>query len=65
MIDSIRMLLDWLGRRLGIAQAVDAALAMGQATTLALADASVRTRDIRGSGTTTGMTDAIVATIGR
>jgi 3-isopropylmalate dehydrogenase len=65
MIDSIRMLLDWLGRRLGIAQAVDAALAMGQATTLALADASVRTRDIRGSGTTTGMTDAIIATIRR
>jgi 3-isopropylmalate dehydrogenase len=65
MIDSIRMLLDWLGRRLDIAQAVDAALAMGQATTVALADASVRTRDIRGSGTTTGMTDAIVATIRR
>ena len=59
------MLLDWLGRRLGIAQAVDAALAIGQATTLALADANVRTRDIRGSGTTAGMTDAIVATIRR
>ncbi len=63
MIDSTRMLLDWLGRRLGIAQAVDAALAMERATAAVLADATVRTADIRGSGTTSGMTAAIVAAV--
>ncbi|MDB5743954.1 MAG: 3-isopropylmalate dehydrogenase (Beta-IPM dehydrogenase)-like protein [Polaromonas sp.] len=60
MIDSTRMLLDWLGRRHGIAEAVNAAQAMGTAITAALADPAARTGDIRGTGTTEAMTAAII-----
>ena len=38
MIESTRMLLDWLGRDRKVPQAVEAAASMGQATTAALAD---------------------------
>ncbi|MEO8654073.1 MAG: isocitrate/isopropylmalate family dehydrogenase [Ramlibacter sp.] len=60
MIDSTRMLLDWLGRRRGIAQAVAAAQDMERAIVATLADPKARTGDIRGSGTTATMTAAIV-----
>jgi 3-isopropylmalate dehydrogenase len=60
MIDSTRMLLDWLGRRRGIAEAVEAARDMQAATIAALADPQARTGDIRGHGTTATMTAAIV-----
>lgn len=65
MIDSTRMLLDWLGRRHGIAQAVDAAASMERAIVATLADPAARTGDIRGTGTTDTMTAAVVAAIRR
>jgi 3-isopropylmalate dehydrogenase len=64
MIESTRMLLDWLGRRRGIAPAVEAAAAMERAIVSTLADPKARTGDIRGTGTTASMTAAIVAALG-
>ena len=64
MIESTRMLLDWLGRRRGIAAAVAAAQTMERAIVATLADPQSRTGDIRGSGTTSTMTQAIVRAIG-
>ena len=63
MMDSTRMLLDWLGRRRDIPQAVEAAQRMERAITATLANPVARTGDIRGSGTTASMTAAIVAAI--
>jgi 3-isopropylmalate dehydrogenase len=60
MIESTRMMLDWLGRDRNVPQAVAAAASMGQATTAALADPASRTKDIRGTGTTESMTYAII-----
>jgi 3-isopropylmalate dehydrogenase len=65
MVDSTRMLLDWLGRRRKIAQAVEAARTMERAMTATLADANARTGDIRGKGNTAGMTAAVIAAIRR
>jgi 3-isopropylmalate dehydrogenase len=64
MIESTRMLLDWLGRRKNLPQAVAAAAAMDRATVTALADAEARTGDIRGKGNTASFTAAIVKAIG-
>jgi 3-isopropylmalate dehydrogenase len=64
MIDSTRMLLDWLGRRKGIDAAVAVARSMEQGLTAALADATARTGDIRGSGSTAAMTRAAIAALG-
>ncbi len=61
MIESTRMLLEWLGHSRGMPQAVQAARAMSRATTAALADPAARTGDIRGRGNTASMTRAIVA----
>ena len=63
MIESTRMLLDWLGRDRKVPQAVAAATSMGQATTAALADPAARTADIRGTGRTGDMTRAIISGI--
>src|SRR5512140_3118195 len=63
MIESTRMLLDWLGRRRGLQAAVAAARSMQQAVVAALADPQARSGDIRGSGTTSTMTAAIVRAI--
>jgi 3-isopropylmalate dehydrogenase len=60
MIESTRMLLDWLGRRKNIPQAVAAAKSMQQATAAALGNAAARTGDIRGSGNTATFTTAII-----
>jgi 3-isopropylmalate dehydrogenase len=60
MIDSTRMMLDWLGRRKGIAQAVAAAASMERGMTAALADAKARTGDIRGAGNTASMTRSVI-----
>jgi 3-isopropylmalate dehydrogenase len=65
MIESTRMLLDWLGRDRKVPQAVAAAASMGQAITAALADPAARTKDIRGAGSTQAMTAAIVRGIER
>ena len=63
MIESTRMLVEWLGHNRGIDAAVRAAGAMSRATTAALADPASRTGDIRGTGSTASMTRAIVAAL--
>ena len=60
MIESTRMLFDWLGRDRGVPEAVAAAASMEQATIRALKDPASRTSDIRGHGNTASMTQAIV-----
>ena len=65
MIESTRMLLEWLGHDRGIREAVEAARSISRATTAALADPSTRTGDIRGTGNTAAMTEAIVRGIER
>jgi 3-isopropylmalate dehydrogenase len=61
MIDSTRMLLDWLGRRKGIDAAVAAAASMERGLAAALADSKARTGDIRGTGNTATFTRAVMA----
>jgi 3-isopropylmalate dehydrogenase len=61
MIESSRMLLEWLGYQHGEPRAVEAAQAISRATTAALADPAARTGDIRGTGNTRSMTQAIVS----
>ena len=63
IIESTRMLFDWLGRSRNVPEAVTAAAAMERATTRALADPATRTGDIRGRAGTAGMTEAIVRSI--
>ena len=63
MIESTRMLLEWLGHNRGIAAAVKAGESISRATTAALADPLSRTGDIRGTGTTASMTRAIIAAL--
>jgi 3-isopropylmalate dehydrogenase len=63
MIESSRMLVEWLGHNRGIREAVDAAALMKEAIAAALADPATRTRDIRGSGGTADMTRGILAAI--
>jgi 3-isopropylmalate dehydrogenase len=60
MIESTRMLLDWLGHSRGASQAIAAAAAMSKAMDQALADPAARTGDINGRGTTASMTQAII-----
>jgi len=64
MIESTRMLLDWLGRAHSIAPAVEAAAVMRQATDHALADPATRTRDIAGTADLEGMTQGILRALG-
>ncbi|MFC3205741.1 isocitrate/isopropylmalate dehydrogenase family protein [Aquamicrobium soli] len=63
MIESTRMLLEWLGHNRGIDEAVKAAALMQKATVAALARPETRTGDIRGTTDTEGMTRAILAGI--
>jgi 3-isopropylmalate dehydrogenase len=63
MIESTRMMVEWLGHNRGIKPAIDAAVSMKRAIEHALANPSTRTRDIRGTGGTNDMTRAIVAAI--
>jgi 3-isopropylmalate dehydrogenase len=60
MIESTRMLFDWLGRSRNVPEAVAAAAAMERAMTQALLDPASRTGDIRGRGRTEDMTRAII-----
>ena len=64
MIESTRMLIEWLGHDRGIPAAVAAAQAMSRAMTSALANPATRTGDIKGTGNTAAMTRAIVGGIG-
>jgi 3-isopropylmalate dehydrogenase len=61
MIESTRMLLEWLGHRRGQPNAVAAAQAMSRAMTEALRDPAARTGDIRGTGNTRSMVCRILS----
>ncbi|HTH98226.1 MAG TPA: isocitrate/isopropylmalate dehydrogenase family protein [Stellaceae bacterium] len=61
MIESTRMMVEWLGHSRHNQAAVEAARLMENAITKALADPATRTRDIRGTATTAEMTKAIIA----
>ncbi|WP_372611168.1 isocitrate/isopropylmalate dehydrogenase family protein [Halomonas sp.] len=63
MIESTRMLIEWLGRRHDLPQAEAAADLMHQGIEAALADPTSRTPDIRGTGRLSDMVNAILATI--
>lgn len=65
MIESTRMLFDHLGRAHGVPEAVEAAKTMDAAIKSALANPDTRTRDIRGTTGTEGMTGSIVSEIER
>ena len=61
MIESSRMLLEWLGHSRRLPHAVAAAAAISRATTGALRDPAARTSDIRGHGNTASMVARIIA----
>ena len=61
MIESARMMVEWLGHNRGIGEAVDAAALMEQAMVKALARPETRTRDILGTGGTEGMVLGVLA----
>ncbi|RUM96999.1 isocitrate/isopropylmalate dehydrogenase family protein [Pseudaminobacter arsenicus] len=63
MIQSARMMIEWLGHNRKITEAVDAAALMDAAIVKALANPATRTKDIRGTGTTTDMTRGIISAI--
>jgi 3-isopropylmalate dehydrogenase len=63
MIESTRMLLEWLGHSRGLPNAVAAAKSIEGAITSALANPATRTGDIRGTGGTKDMTKAIIAAL--
>lgn len=60
MIESTRMLLDWLGRARGLDHAVAAAALIKAGTDHALGQPETRTRDIAGTAGTDGMVRAIL-----
>jgi 3-isopropylmalate dehydrogenase len=60
MIESTRMMFEWLGHSRGNQGAVRMAASMSAATTAALAHANARTGDIRGKGNTATFTAAVV-----
>jgi 3-isopropylmalate dehydrogenase len=61
MIESTRMLFDWLGRRRGIESTVAMAGRMQAGIAAALADPATRTPDIRGTGSQASMVEGILA----
>ena len=60
MMESTRMMFDWLGHSRANAGAVRMAASMSRAITDALGDAQARTGDIRGQGNTATMTQAVL-----
>jgi 3-isopropylmalate dehydrogenase len=60
MMESTRMMFDWLGHSRGNDGAVRMAASMSRAITAALGDAQARTGDIRGAGNTATMTQAVL-----
>jgi 3-isopropylmalate dehydrogenase len=60
MIESTRMMFDWLGHSRGVPEAVLMAKAMSDATTIALTNPSARTGDINGKGNTASMAKAVL-----
>ena len=64
MIESARMMIEWLGHNRKIPEAVQAASIMRDAIAVALSNADTRTRDIKGTTGTAGMTAGIIKAIG-
>ncbi len=60
MIESTRMMLDWLGRKRDVPAAVAVAERMRRGIEAALADPATRTPDIKGTGSQSDMVDGIV-----
>jgi 3-isopropylmalate dehydrogenase len=60
MVESTRMLFEWLGHSRKTPGAVKMAQSMARATTAALGDAQARTGDIRGKGNTATFTQAVL-----
>jgi 3-isopropylmalate dehydrogenase len=60
MIESARMMFDWLGHSRKNEGAVRMAASMSAATTAALADKAARTGDVRGHGNTATFTQAVI-----
>jgi 3-isopropylmalate dehydrogenase len=60
MIESTRMMFEWLGHSRGNDAAVAMATSISRATTAALGDAAARTGDIRGHGNTATFTQAVL-----
>ena len=65
MIESARMLVEWLGHNRGIGEAVECAALIETGIGAALADPETRTRDIRGTGGTADMTRGILQAMAR
>lgn len=65
MIESTRMLIEWLGRRHDLSQAQATADLMRQGIEAALADPATRTPDIRGTGRLDDMVNGMLAAIER
>jgi 3-isopropylmalate dehydrogenase len=63
MIESTRMMFEWLGHSRDNDRAVRMAASMARATTAALGDAAARTGDIRGRGTTATFTQAVLSNL--
>jgi len=64
MIESARMLVEWLGRSRSLPEAVEVAAMMRRGIDAALSRPETRTGDIRGTATTEGMTRAIIDALG-
>jgi 3-isopropylmalate dehydrogenase len=64
MIESARMMVEWLGHNRKIPEAVEAAVIMQDAIATALANPATRTRDIKGTAGTKEMTAGIIAAMG-
>lgn len=60
MIESTRMMFDWLGRKRDVPAAVAVSERMRRGIEAALADPATRTPDIRGTGSQSDMVDGIV-----
>ena len=60
MIESTRMLIEWLGQRRGVPEAAEASRLMRRGIERALAEPATRTPDIRGTGTQREMVEGIL-----
>jgi 3-isopropylmalate dehydrogenase len=60
MMESTRMMFDWLGHNRGNEGAVRMAASMSRAITQALGDEQARTGDVRGKGNTAAFTQAVL-----
>jgi 3-isopropylmalate dehydrogenase len=61
MIESSRMMIEWLGHNRDIPQALAAAALVSKGIDKALSDPKTRTSDINGTGNTRTMTQNIIA----